>query len=398
MENQIRPLAEKEEEAQAQRGGKESSETRNRLRQAARELGRRFLEETRKLELEIQSRGGEDGTPNEPVPLTVIPGRVFLQPEETATFSIQSWPEAFTVAPDPWAATVRIDDDQVASLSATEVALEQDLRMPQRRQATFQVTAGTREDATLVEVRLGDVAEVVIVEVAVTKPAPLVEPTRLMFAQTAYRVRPDRPKVLIVMAPRSLVETAGASVALTSTHDEIKLPEVVELQLCTASDDAGKSWYEAEFEISVAAGVHGRVRASLGGQAASCGVHSSEHEGQSPFEFQIAAEEPRYLGQGRAKWMYPKGVRTLQILARQQSLLPYFGERLEKQEDMVCRMLIAEILASEIALFALGEADKQARGELSRDAETYSFKFRELTSTFLTVAHRVLVPEMSGKS
>lgn len=65
---------------------------------------------------------------------------------------------------------------------------------------------------------------------------------------------------------------------------------------------------------------------------------------------------------------------------------------------MVCRMLIAEILASEIALFALGEADKQARGELSRDAETYSFKFRELTSTFLTVAHRVLVPEMSGKS
>ena len=398
VDKQFRPLVEKEEEAQSVKGGQETNDTRDRLRKAARELGRRFLEETRKLELEIQNRGTDDGPTNEPVPLKVIPGRVFLQPEETTTFTVQSWPAAFTVPPDPWVATVHIDDEEVASLSATEVVLEPDTRVPERRRGTFQITAGTREDATLVEVRLGDVAEAVIVEVAATKPLPPVEPTRLIFAQAAYRVRPNRPKTIILMAPTSLVETAGVTVTLTSTHDQIQFPETVELQICTAEDNSSKSWYEAEFEITVASGVQGRVRAALGGQAATCSVHSSEHESQNPFEFQIAPVEPRYPGQGRAKWIYPKGVRTLQILARQNSLSPYFGEKMEKQGEIPCRMLIAEILASEIALFCLAEADKQARGELSRDAETYSFKFRELTTTFLSVAHQVLVPEISGKS
>jgi hypothetical protein len=397
VEENLRPLVEQEEDAQAQLGGQETPDTRTRLKQAARELGRRFLEEARKLEVEFKDRGAEDGLPGEPVALRVIPPRAFLQPEATATFTVQSWPEAFAegVEPEPWVATVRIDDGQVATISTHEVVLEHDARELRRRRGTFQVTAGAREDATLVEVRLGDVAEAVIVEVAAASEPPSTEPTRLMFAQAAYRVRPDRPKTLVLMAPRDLIAVAGATTTLTTTHDDITVPASLELQFREAAD--GRAWYEAELEVTVPAGVHGRVRAGLGNQAAACTVSSSEHEGRNPFDFKIVDQEPRYGSQGRADWIHPKGVRTLQIFAGHRSLRPYFGDRMERQSDLPCRILIAEILASELALLTLTEADRIAGGGTTRDAHTYTARLKELASSYLPTAHSALVPEIAER-
>ena len=311
---------------------------------------------------------------------------------------MQSWPEAFADgdSPQPLVATVQIADPQVAALSAPEVILEQDPRESRRMRGTFQVIAGPREDATLVEVRLDDASEVVIIEVAAASDEPPPTPTRLMFSQSSYRVRPERPKTLVLMAPNDLVAAAGNTVTLTTTHDTIRVPANVHLQFREAGD--GRAWFEAEVEATVDAGVRGRVRASLGIQAASCTVNSSENEGRNPFDFHVVDQEPRYASQGRADWIHPKGLRTLVIFARHRSLRPYFGERMERQNDMQCRMLIAEIIASELALLTLTEADRLAGGGIPRDAHTYTARLKELTSTFLPLAHSVLVPEVVGRT
>ena len=397
VEERLRPLVEQEEEQQAQPSGEETAQTKSRLRQAERELGQRFLEETKRMEAEYRDHGGEDVPGGEPVMLRILPPRKLLQPEESATFTIQSWPEAWPVgeAPEPPVVRLKIDDAAVATLSATEVLLDRDPREERRLRATFEVTGGMREDATLVEVQLGGNSEVVVVEVAQRDEPPPPTPTRLMFSHANYSVRPGKPKSLVLMAPKSLCDTVGKTVSVTSTHDDIAVPESVEMAFRTADD--GRAWFEGEFSVTVAAGVRGRVRAGLGDQVAACSVNSSEEEQHNPFGFDLLPEDHRYPSEGRARWQFPKGQRRLGIFTQHKSLKRYFGERMEHQETVQCRLLIAEVLATEVALLALTTADRASGGALTRDVHTYTTRLNEQLTVYLPIAHRILVPEMAGK-
>jgi hypothetical protein len=394
-EDQLRPLVAEEEEAQAEQAGQVTEETRRRLRAAVRDLGARMAEVLRRLEVEYRPLGPEDAVGPTPVRLRVVPPTAYLAPETTQTFSIHAWPEAWAdVPPETWTATITILDPEVATVSATEVPLEVDPRDDRRRRGAFGVTAGTIEDATLLEVRLGAESAIVELAVAALDTTPVV-PTRLTFSQGSYRAHPGRPKTLVLMAPESSVAaTASATVRLTSTQAEIAIPESVTLELRDGGD--GRRWYEAEVACLLAGLVSGRVRAALGAEAAVCTVSPAEDRGRLGFDFKPVDEAPRYASQGRADWFHPKGVRTLHIFAQHPSLRPYFGERLARQESREARMLLAEIVASELAIWTLQEADAKAEGALSRDAHTFSSRLKEIGNDYLAVAHRCLVPEMTG--
>ena len=58
-------------------------------------------------------------------------------------------------------------------------------------------------------------------------------------------------------------------------------------------------------------------------------------------------------------------------------------------------MLLAEIVASELALWTLTEADQKAEGALSRDAHTFGTNLKATANDFLAVAHACLVPELN---
>ena len=395
VEGQLRPFVAEEEEAQAQQAGQVSEDTRRRLRQAVRDLGAQMAEVLRRLEVEYRPAGPDEPQPAVPMRLRVVPPSVYLAPEAAQTFSIHTWPEAWGDAPpESWTAAITIADEEVAALSATEVPLEPDPRDPRRRRGAFLVTAGTVEDATVLEVRLGSESEIIEVAVAAEDSAPAA-PARLTFSQGSYRAHPGRPKTLVLMAPVSSIADAGATtVRLTSTQAEIVVPEAIELELRDAGD--GRRWFEGELACLLSAPVSGRVRAALGGEAAVCQVSPAEDRGRLGFDFYPVDEAPRYASQGRADWFHPKGVRTLRIFAQHPCLRPYFGERLALQETREARMLLAEIVATELALWTLAEADEKAGGALSRDAHTYSSRLKEVSNDYLVVAHRCLVPEVMG--
>jgi hypothetical protein len=396
VESQLKPLVEEEEARQAQQAGHVSEETRKRLRQAARDLGSKMAEIMKRLEIEYKPEGPDDSPEVTPVRLKVIPPAVYLQPDTQQTFSIQTWPESWGEdQPDIWLATIAIADPGVATISASEVQLEPDPRVPGRRRGVFQVTAGAIEDATLVEVRLGGNSEIVTVEVAAEDTASPPTPTRLMFSHSSYRARLNTPKKLVLMAPVSLVERAGGSEAkFTTTHLDIQVPGGALLELRDAGD--GRRWYETEVSALVVTATSGRVRAALGDEAAVCQVHLAEDKGQLGFDIELRDELPRYGSQGRADWSWPKGVRTLRVFTRHASLLPYFGDQLRAQDSREARIVMAEVVANEVAMWTLADADTKSGGGVSRDAETYRSRLKEIATEFLVIAHRSLVPEMAG--
>lgn len=393
VEAQLRPLVEEEEAAQAQRAGQMTDDTRRRLRQVARDLGTRMADVMKRLEVEYRPEGGEGGPSANPVRLRVVPPSVYLLPEASQTFSVHAWPEAWgDESPESWAAAITVADESVVTVSATEVLLEPDPREPRRRRAAFAVTAGTIEDATLVEVRLGATSEIVEVEVVTEDTTAPAAPTRLMFSQASCRAHPGKPKTLVLMAPVESVERAGTADAhLTTTHADISVPDVVTLELRDAGD--GRSWYEKELAVIVASAVSGRVRAALGSQAAVCTVTPAEESGRLPFNIAVLDDPPRYASQGRADWSLPKGELTLRVFARHSSLAPYFGEGLANQSSREARIMLAEVVANELANRTLQEADRRTGGSLARDAFTYSARLKEIATAYLTVAHATLVPE-----
>ncbi len=394
VEKHLRPLVNDEETQQAQRAGQVTEDTRKRLRQVARDLGTKMADVMKGLEIEYKPEGGDDIAVSVPVKLRVVPLSVYLPPESRQTFSVHAWPEAWTEGqPEPWTATVTVADEAVVTASATELQLEPDPREPRRRRGVFQVTAGTVEDATLIEVRLGGSSEIVEVEVAAEDAVLPAIPPRLMFSQGSYRAHTGKPKTLVLMAPEEAVLVAGtADVQMTTTHEEISVPAVVTLELRDGGD--GRRWYEQDVRAVLLGAVAGRVRAALGKQAASCQLSAAEDQGRLPFEIEVSDDVPRYESQGRADWISPKGRLTLLVFARHPSLAPYFGERLSNQTSREARMMLAEVVATELATRTLLEGDKKAGGAFSRDAYTFSARLKEIASQYLPIAHRSLVPEM----
>jgi transposase InsO family protein len=132
----------------------------------------------------------------------------------------------------------------------------------------------------------------------------------------------------------------------------------------------------------------------LADQAAVCSVSSTDDRGKNLFSFDVIDQAPHYPSEGRARWAYPKGVKTLHILGRHPLLQRYFGERLRNQDGLECRLLIAEILADELAAEMLIEQERRAGGQgLQTDAAAYRSRRKTIADELLPIAHRVVVGE-----
>lgn len=395
VEERLRPLVDEEEKSAAAQGGGANQETRRRLRAAALELGAVYEDLARMREVEIQEQGSIDQKEMTPVALSITPDVFTLTPDQTKVFSIFAWPEAHDsgLVPTPPEATVKVALPEVAKVAPGEVVLTQDPRQPRRLRGTVRIQAQDRLDATTVEVRLGAYAAEAIIEVVDPEPPlPVTVPARLQFHQKAYSMRVGKRRRLLVWAPDELIAAAGDTLVVRSGGG-LTCPDRVTFEPVEA--ETGERWHEAVVEVEATAEGAVKVRAEIGGQVGTVTVTVTDPEGQNPFNFELVTRAPKYASAGRAEWASPGGVRTLTILAGHPSLRRYFGPKLENQDLIECRVLVAELLADALAVDLL-DKEEQKSGPAVRlfpDAMAFETRRREYASKFLTVAHQVLVAE-----
>jgi Histidine kinase-, DNA gyrase B-, and HSP90-like ATPase len=400
VEQRFEPLVTEEEDKEGARGGRSSEENRRRLKEAARELAALYRDAAREQELEVRDDGGdEDSISSKAVALEVVPGLHKIPPEESRTFSIRAWSSEWEegAVPNPEAPVVhmRVENPEVATVTPSELTLAPDPKTPGKWRGTARVTALTAIDATLLEARLGRYDDTAVVEVIETDPQPPSAPERLQFDHDSYRLRRVGTRSLVLMAPTALVDSQLARIAtLRANTDELECPSTTEFELVRLD---GASWYEALFEVRAPKPRDDRsgtirLRADIGGQVAICRINVADDEDHTPFDFEVVDRAPRYETAGRAEWAFPHGKKKLLIYAQHPALMRYFGDRLRRQDSILCRALIAEILAEELAIDLLLKRD-QLPGAGRLDAHAYDSQRRKWMARFLPVAHRTLLPD-----
>lgn len=394
VEARLRPFVEEEEKKAASQSGGANEQTRKRLRAAALQLGAVYKELARQQELEIDDTGSVDAEQWTPVRLSLTPDAYTMHPDEEKVFSIFAWPEAHEagMVPDPPVATVNVSLPEVATVATDSVTLTVDKREPRRLRGTVRVTAQDRLDATTIEVRLGAYAAYAVIEVVEPEPPlPADPPTRLQFHQKAYSMRVGRRRRLLVWAPDDLIAVAGTDLVVRGNGVSLRCPSTAVFE--PVETESSEKWQEAVVEVEGLEAAVAKVRAEIGGQLATVSVTLTDPEGQNPFDFELSSRAPRYPSAGRAEWASPGGVRKLTILAGHPSLKRYFGAKLENQDDIECRVLVAEILADALAVDLLMREEKSIGAGLFPDANAFDTRRRTQADTLLTVAHRVLVAE-----
>jgi hypothetical protein len=400
VEQRFEPLVKEEEDRDIARGGRSSDENRRRLREAARELAALYRDAAREQELELRDEG-EDETPTaKAVSLEIVPGLLKIPPEETRSLSIRAWEteweEGSLINLDAPVVHLRVENSEVATVSPTELVLSRDPRVSGRWRGTARVTGLAAIDATLLEVRLGRYDDTAVIEVVEPDEVPPAPPERLQFDRGSYRVRAGGSKSLVLMAPTSLIDSQAMRTAVLHANTAgLACPPSVGFEIVRVD---GVSWYESTFEIRGSKEPSeltsaARLRADFAGQAAVCRINIADNEEKTLFDFEVVDRAPRYETAGRAEWAYPHGKKKLLVYAQHPSLKRYFGDRMVNQESLLCRSLIAEILAEELAVDLLLKRDQLAGGS-HLDAHAYDSQRRKMMARFLPVAHRTLIPDL----
>ncbi|HEV2035794.1 MAG TPA: ATP-binding protein [Candidatus Dormibacteraeota bacterium] len=396
VEERLQPLADAEEQAANKEAGGATENTRKMLRNAASKLGALYEELARQQQLDVDVKGTTGEELNTPVALMITPDTATLTPEAAKVFSIYAWPEAHEegAVGDSRVATVRVALPEVAVVATSTIPLAMDKRQPRRLRGTVKVTAQDLLDATTLEVTLGRYSAEAIIDVVEAKdPLPVEAPPRLVFRQEAYSMRVGRRRRLILWAPNELFGTATNKAVIHITTSSLRLLNVAPFE--PVETDGGASWYQAEVEVEGAEACKAKVRAEFGGQIAIARVDVTDPEGQNPFDIELREKSPAYPTSGRAELQTIAGVRKLLIWTGHASLARYFGPKMVNQESAICRVLIAEVVADELASDLLSKEEKRVGGatELFSDVHTFESRRRARTHEFLTLAHEVLVPE-----
>jgi hypothetical protein len=402
VEDRLRPLVEAEEKAASQKAGGANEDTKRRLRSAAAKLGSLYQELARQQELEVEETGGVAEHLNQPIALMITPDAASLNPDESKTFSIFAWPEVHEsgAVPDPPTARIKVHLPEIATAENAGVALVPDKRQPRRLRGTVKVTAQDRLDATTIEISLGAYsAEAIIEVVEPIAPEPQEPPDRLTFRQDTYSMRVGRRRRLVLWAPNGVVGAAAATSppglhpTMRTNVSAMKLGEPSLFEQVHTDD--GQSWQQAEIEVFASEACVAKVWAEFAGQLALTRVNVTDPDGQNPFDFDLTNRTPQYDSEGRAEWATVMGKRKLRICAGHPSLSRYFGPELEHQDEQSCRMLIAEVLADELAIDLLKREEKGRGGnQLFPDSHAFDVRRRDYASKFLKAAHEALIPDV----
>jgi Histidine kinase-, DNA gyrase B-, and HSP90-like ATPase len=397
VEARLQPLADAEEQAAAKEAGGANENTRKILRNAAAKLGALYEELARQQQLDIEVKGTTAEELNTPVALIITPDTATLTPEAVKVLTVYAWPEVHENGSvgDSRMATVRVALPEVAVVATSTVALNPDKRQPRRLRGTIKVTAQDVLDATTLEVKLGTYSAEAIIDVVEAKePLPVEAPPRLVFRQEAYSMRVGRRRRLILWAPNELFGAATDKAVVHITTSSLRVQNVAAFEPVEA--DGGASWYQAEIEVEGKEACKAKVRAEFGGQIAIARVEVTDPEGQSPFDFELREKPPAYPTSGRAELVTVAGVRKLYIWTGHASLVRYFGPKMVNQENAICRALIAEVVADELASDLLSKEASRAGGStgLFADVHTFESRRRAYTHEFFTLAHEVLVPQV----
>jgi hypothetical protein len=392
IEERLKPLIEAEEAQAAKKPHGADQGTKKLLSTLASKLGDLYKELAREQELEVN----ETGQPDEhaaPVALRITPDAVTLAPDEEKTVSIFAWPEAHVDPVETAVVTLRIEPPAIATLSTDTITLKQDARQPRRLRGTVKLKALDIADATTLDARMGPYSDQAVIEVVEPEPpTPIDVPTRLVFERPAYSFSVGRRRRLMLWGPNDLIAAAGPIAQVRSTVSHLMHPQEVTLEKVQAED--GSTWYQAEIELTSDRAGLGKVRAQLGAQVAVTQITVNDPEGDNPFAFDLKPDAPAYDSQGRAEWMQkPGGGRVLLILCGHPSLQRYFGPNQENQGNVECRVLIAEVLAEELAVDLLKRKEKRDGSGLFPGIHTFDSERREYESKFLKLAHEWIAPE-----
>ncbi len=363
VESVLRPLVEaKESVEQAERRDAANADTRRRLREAERLLGRVLAEVMREEDVDLE--GGGSGS--EPVPLEIVPPKLRLEPGEERTVLIRSWPEVLSAEEVESFGGTPVSrlalEPEVAVLQPTEVDMIRDPREPRRLRGTVRIRALDVSDVGALEVTFGTREEMALIEVT-DEVEDLDPPTRLRFVHQRYRLRPGIPKKLVVQAPSQLVEEGSTLVRLRPPAG-LDCPQEANLRRL---DTGGVHWYECAISVVSTGHREYRLRADAGNQSATCTIDAGPPPGEGSYRFDLdTVKDPKYPGADRWDFHKIAGVPTISILTQHKSLRPYFGADAVRQGEPECKALLAEVISEALATTVLRE---QARKGVDTDTE-----------------------------
>lgn len=283
--------------------------------------------------------------PGSPGPLQVIPGRLLIGPGETRTLTIRLVAEAAPAEP----VDVTVHGDAVSLGEPTPWTEHTRLAA---WSCTIPVTGRAVEGASTVEVRVAGMTAEATVIVLDRPDKPLPEPpSSLEFEHAKASVAPQRARNLLLRAP---LESGIFDVEVAAFGVPVGHPSRVQLH----AESDGR-WLEAVVRVEARKALgEVEVIASAGEEhTAACAVTVKEPSvgGGPDIEFELVDRE----GVERASLVpEAQGLLKVTVYGRHPAVRPVVGKhketpkpRFEHEDSAQGRVLLAEIIASELAQY-----------------------------------------------
>lgn len=386
----LRPLVEEERKReQNQRSKIETRQTRTRL-DALENAANQFMREWSDEDEEEHPRDGEtkaQGRRFQALGFMVSPPFTQLIVEHSRTFSLNvlqaSFPEIET------GATVQLEPlSSDIELGERFMPLEQHPTRDGVLHASWAVKGIRATPATGLRIRVGPIATDCVIEVLGSEADRYADVDQLRFSRQRYRVRTDKGRKRIrVLAPLALADQFGFAVRIDLSNDSFAVSGNTDLE---RRESLGVAIGDFSIKASRTNPARANITATLGGTQASAEIVPVDPPGVG---IHIRLEDVDH-GSMRYRWKQ----NDLEIAARHPSLARYLGPKSEGfpgQEDRHFRVLLAEIVADAVCSELLRRnIEANPIDYENADWDLYYAEFSEYMTSFLPIAHGLVVPEV----
>lgn len=222
LKSAVRPILAKEvarlEKEMSHGASRQSEQTKKRFSALGNLLGKFW--HSKKDELE--ERGSQPTGRESRFGLSIIPPRKRLDPYATAALSVQFvCDEELDYLPQV-KLVAEVDPPDTLTLSCATLQLERIPENGSRKiyRGNFKVTAAGHDGEAIVQAKYGDQTADVAITVGISAQDV---PQTLAFERDLYRLKPNQPKKIRLLAPEWLVQAHGDEVALKSSSPDIVL-------------------------------------------------------------------------------------------------------------------------------------------------------------------------------
>jgi len=357
-------IAAEEKRATKEIDALENERTRSDLDKLAKEVARLITEELRDIEAE-ELPGGETG---EPPLLTIVPEVAFAYIGEDRTLTVAARNENISLGDE---VTVSLDPEGVVELLTPTVPFRAHNRREDILVGQIRLRPKLEGESTLVTALYDGLSADSIVEIR--PPREIVEeeiepPETLLFERPSYRIGWHKEKDLHLIAPAEVVAEFGDNSKISSSDPGV----VVRSPSVTLQYDDSVDFYRAKVRVEARAlDATSVIAAELDSLKATAQVKVTRKEEGAAIKIRLV---PESFGLWRAildTEEDPTGVEitVIKIAGRHPAIRRLLGDSFEGQDSLLCRALIAEIVADVAARHVVTKLYLLRRGTEEFDAD-----------------------------